>query len=411
MRKLASIQRIVNIAPIPGADAIERADVLGWSVVVKKGEFAVGDLAVYHEIDSFLPASEPAYAFLMDKAVEWEGASGVRLRTMKLRKQLSQGLLVPIASIRAFDDPKRSVEGGGLMEGDDVTACIGVRKWEPAEEKRSNSGGINKPAGTKQFPSFIRKTDQERVQNYVNELSRHADETFEVTVKLDGSSMTLFYVNESSPHFEHILADQEKRMLKSMGWWPRMLWKLRKRMGWLADIPTAFSGVCSRNIQLDTNGDNHFSQFYREHDIAERFKAFFGTTCSYAVQGELIGKSIQANHENVQGENEFYVFDIFDIDLQEYLPPVIVRGICLGLGLNYVPVLNTAMTIQDFEHCAADADDGNFNRYTVDMILAYAEGPGMNKGVKREGVVFKSNESPFSFKAISNSYLLKKESK
>src|SRR4051812_3845182 len=102
MRKLASILRIVNIAPIPGADAIERADVLGWSVVVKKGEFAVGDLAVYHEIDSFLPASEPAYAFLMDKAVEFDGTQGVRLRTIRLRKQLSQGLLIPVGAFKCL---------------------------------------------------------------------------------------------------------------------------------------------------------------------------------------------------------------------------------------------------------------------------------------------------------------------
>src|SRR3954470_9408671 len=102
MRTLVSIQKIVDLQPIPGADTIEVAQVLGWHVVVKKGEFQPGDLAVYFEIDSLLP-QEPAYDFLAKngtKKTEVDGriVEGYRLRTIKLRGQISQGLCLPLGT-------------------------------------------------------------------------------------------------------------------------------------------------------------------------------------------------------------------------------------------------------------------------------------------------------------------------
>lgn len=369
---------------------------LGWSVVVKKGDFQVGDLAVYFEIDSFLSAENPAFATFEERFTNWGTKRGMRLKTIKLRKQISQGLLMPLGSFAELSAPGNPLPA----EGDDVTDLLKIEKWEPAEETRSN-GGPNKTAGAKPFPSFIQKTDQERVQNYMNELPKHMSETFEVTVKLDGSSMTVFHVGNSSPHFDHVHEDMDTRVLKKLKGWKRLVHKLKAKLG--VGKPLFYDGVCSRNIQLGINDDNHFSTFVREHGMLE---ALENMGRNIAVQGELLAPSIQANHEQVKGF-EFYVFDIFDIDAQAYLKPAEAREVVATLGWNYVPVLDTVSNLSYFEHEAANGDP-EFNRHTVDMILAYAEGPGMNKGVKREGIVFKSNETPFSFKAISTSYLLKK---
>lgn len=96
MRKLASIRKIDELRPIPGADAIECALVGGWTVVVKKGEFAAGDLAVYCEIDSWIPVDLAPFLVKGKEPREFEGIKGERLRSIKLRKQISQGLLLKI---------------------------------------------------------------------------------------------------------------------------------------------------------------------------------------------------------------------------------------------------------------------------------------------------------------------------
>lgn len=398
MRKLASLQRIVGVRPIEGADRIEAVDVLGWTVVCTKGDFAVGDLAVYFEVDSWLDASDPRYATFEDRFTNWDGKRGMRLKTIKLRKQVSQGLLLKVEN---FPEIK------SRDEGDDVTALIGVVKWEPAEDFGAMGGALGKKtAGAKNFPSFIRKTDQERVQNYLNELRKHGDETFEVTIKLDGSSMTLFHVGKSSPHYSFIIADQEARELRNKSWLGRLAYKVQKFLG-RVERPDAFTGVCSRNIQLAPDGDSHFSTFTRENKFLEKMKSH---GYNIAVQGELIGPSIQQNYEKVNGL-EFYVFDVFDIDAQEYVKPRRARAIAADLGFSYVPVIAESLNLNRWTQQLANVGGRCSDRGVVENILEYAEGPGMNKGVKREGVVFKSNESDFSFKAISNSYLLKKEGK
>jgi RNA ligase (TIGR02306 family) len=99
MRKLATIRVIDGIQPIQGADAIECAVVGGWKVVVKKGEFLVGESALYLEIDSWVPHELAPFLTKGDEAKEFEGVKGNRLRTVKLRGQISQGLLLPLAAI------------------------------------------------------------------------------------------------------------------------------------------------------------------------------------------------------------------------------------------------------------------------------------------------------------------------
>jgi len=331
-RKLATIRRIAEVKPIEGADLIEAIRVDGWWVVAKKGEFPVDSLAVYMEVDSFVPTEiAPFLTKAGHEPKEFEGVKGERLRTVKLRGQLSQGLLLPISIL-----PVSAV----IEIGSDVTDILGIVKWErPISPQLTGLAKGN-------FPNFIRKTDQERVQNIGRTLESYINETFEVTIKLDGSSCTIFVKDEDD-------------------------------------------GVCSRNLELKQNEDNAFWRIALDYNIHKKIRAYGK---NIAVQGELIAPNIQSNYEKVT-KPEFYVFDVFDIDKQEYMLPKERREFCKLLDIPHVPIVDKAFSMID----------------NVDKLLDVAEGDGMNKGVKREGLVFKHNSSDFSFKAISNSYLLKEK--
>lgn len=331
-RKLATIRRIAEVKSIEGAEFIEAVRVDGWWVVAKKGEFPVDSLAVYMEVDSFVPTE---IAHFLTKAghepKEFEGVKGERLRTVKLRGHLSQGLLLPISIL-----PTTTV----IEVGNDVTELLGVLKWErPISPQLYGQAKGN-------FPSFLRKTDQERVQNIGRTLEGYINETFEVTIKLDGSSCTIFSNGEED-------------------------------------------GVCSRNLELKRDENNAFWKIALEYDIHKKIRAYGK---NLAVQGELIAPNIQGNYEKVT-KPEFYVFDVFDIDKQEYMLPKERQEFCKLLDIPHVPIIDKAFTMV----------------VDVDKLLDMAEGNGMNQGVKREGLVFKHNSSSFSFKAISNSYLLKEK--
>ena len=393
MRKLASIQKILNIRPIPGADKIEAVDILGWTVVSEKGIHTVGDLVVYFEIDSFLNAEDPRYASFEERFTNWGNKRGMRLKTIRLRKQTSQGLILSLKNFPEIKNPK---------EDDDVTELLKIEKWESLTEANSNSGGASGRSTTKPFPSFIRKTDQERVQNQINHLPRVYDQdTFEVTIKLDGSSMTVYHLSDTSPYFEQYLAEREERFLKRMSWLQKLVYKVKKKFGRIPK-PEYIQGVCSRNIELDIDGDNHFSQYVRDTGILAKLRH---ANANIAIQGELIAPDIQGNYEKVD-KREYYIYDVFDIDKQKYFLPVESRNTTQALGLDYVPVLGENVKLSEMFPVDLKAEGGM--RQLVDKILEYAEGTGMNSGVKREGVVYKSNKDEFSFKAISNSYLLKK---
>ena len=340
MRKLATIRKIDSIRPIPDADAIECAVVGGWTVVIKKGDFKAGDLAIYCEIDSWIPH---ALAPFLSKGKEprvFDGIVGERLRTMKLRGQLSQGLLLPLI-IKM---------GGNLLpttrrivsEGEDVSEALGIVKYE-APVPACLAG---KARGM--FPSFIPRTDQERIQNLTTEHAEWvtAGLTWELTEKLDGSSMTV-YVNER----DH--------------------------------------GVCSRNLNLyDTEGNTLWQVAHRDQILT----AIQDSQRNLAIQGELIGEGIQGNHYKIKGQS-FYVFDIYDIDKGLYLTPEERRDFCEFHELLHVPVI---------------VDDKDLGIGTVEELLSWANDKSrLNSQADREGLVFKCNERQISFKTISNKYLLK----
>lgn len=287
MRKLATIRKIDEIHPIDGADAIECAVVGGWTVVVKKNEYQAGDLAVYCEIDSWIPTELAPFLSKGTEPREYNGIKGERLRTVKLRKQLSQGLLLPLSVLgkpeEIFPINDNSVDA-------DVTDQLGIQKWEapiPAQLSGQVKGN---------FPTAVPKTDQERIQNLKKEIASwlEAGTMWEVTEKLDGSSCTMYLDMDNEFH------------------------------------------VCSRNLDLKRDENNSLWKVAIANNVEGRM--LVENLEGFAIQGELIGEGIQKNPYGISGQ-DFYVFDVYDTKKGQYLLPAERRELVSKLGLKHVPVL------------------------------------------------------------------------
>jgi RNA ligase (TIGR02306 family) len=343
MRKLATIRKIDQLLPIEGADAIECAIVGGWKVVAQKGLYQEGDLAVYFEIDSWIPTELAPFLSKGKEPREFEGVKGERLKTIKLRGQLSQGLLMPIREIDAFKTFSVGEDDSfDLCPDFDVTEVLGIKKWE----KPMNAQLAGMARGN--FPSLIPKTDQERVQNLTKEINNAIEQRlrFEVTEKLEGSSMTCYLID-------------------------------------------GVFGVCSRNLDLKETEGNSFWSTARRDDIEGKMRAI-DEHWNFAIQGELIGPGIQGNIYNLS-KLEFRVFDVYNIQMGGYLDPEARRDLVARMGLEHVPVLTSFMMA-----------------IPVPDLLTLAEGKSVMGmiGCEREGLVFKEVNGGMSFKAISNKYLL-----
>jgi len=338
-RKLATIRTITNIQSIDGADMIELASVGGWNVVVAKDVgHKVGDKVVYCEIDSFLPIREE-FEFLRKSSYKKMGEQeGFRLKTIKLRGQVSQGLILPISVVPIT----QFTSANDLPEGMDVTEMLGIVKYEPpipAELAGKVKG---------QFPSFLRKTDEERIQNLTREFEEwkyQSKHQFYVTEKLDGSSATFYYNNGEF-------------------------------------------GVCSRNLELLETEGNTFWKVAREMDLENKLSKY-GRNIS--LQGELIGEGIQGNPYKIKGQKVMF-FNVFDIDEQQREGLGGFLKIMDDLFLEFVPIIDIVFELPD----------------SVDEMLKIAEGKSkLNSNTEREGLVVRSIDTKISFKAISNKFLLK----
>ena len=343
MRTLASIRKIDSIRPIEGADAIECAVVGGWTVVVKKGEFQADDLAVYCEIDSWIPNDLAPFLSKGREPREYNGVLGERLRTVKLRGQLSQGLILP------FTAPMAILIGMGPGDqptdyiGIDVTEMLGIQKWEapiPAQLAGQVRGS---------FPTAVPKTDQERIQNLTSEFAQWVQDgtQWEVTEKLDGSSCTIYLDNENVLH------------------------------------------VCSRNLDLTRDENNTFWKVVIESGIDQKMHEL--GMDGYALQGELIGEGVQKNPYGLKG-HAFYLFDIYDTIRGRYVPPEDCRYAASRLGINHVPLIEAELTL---------------NGSVDDLLKYAEAKSKLNPNTEREGIVFKRTDGKGSFKAISNKFLLK----
>lgn len=350
--KLASVQKVLSLTPIEGADKIEIATVLGWQIVVKKDEYKVADLCAYVQIDTVMPEL-PEYEFLRERKF--------RVRTIKLRKQISQGLIVPL--------PK-----GNWKEGDDLTEVLGVKKYEKPD---NNPERYEKPRVPKVwykkwiylfkynilfklFPKLQKQsrspfpkhlvsiTDEERIQNIPQVLTQYAGKMFVVSYKLDGSSITIIH---------------QKVMGKS---------KYR---------------ICSRRFELHDKKNDWYKVFTdtKFADEVQKLVKHFKTN-DIIVQGEAIGK-FNGNHHNLQRE-QIRLFNIY-VDGKR-LNQVEFENVCLKNNIPHCPVYKVV----------------HLNHTLPEILLESEIKDILNPHVEVEGLVWRCVDDNMSFKVINNKYLL-----
>lgn len=354
MRKLCYKTTITGISPIENADRLEVAGIRGWRVVVGKGEFKEGDTVLFFEIDSALNANDTRFEFLKDRCLRQFKIGDtlvdqcIRIRSMKLRGVVSQGLVAPCSTF---------YEVRSMPLEEDCSALLGVRHYDEVQEATRRLTGKVVAADQKgSFPSFIPKTDEERIQNLDQALlEKLKDEPLECTVKRDGSSMTVFY------------AAQER--------------------------PGDPFGLCSRNFELKP-GLGTWWKPVEAHGLQEKLAAWCTRSgIDIAIQGELVGPGVNNNRDMLE-DHDWHVFRVWNITERRWLTWDERYSLCRDLGLPHVPVIGT-YTI------------GGFGR-DRDRMLAFADGTTEN-GHPREGLVWKSNDGTFSFKTVSNAYLLKEK--
>jgi RNA ligase (TIGR02306 family) len=335
MRKLASIQKIIALDAIENAEAIERATILGWQLVVKKDEFKVGDLVVYCEIDSVMP-NKPEFEFLQPR--------GMRIRTIRLRGQVSQGICFPLSILpKDFE----------IVEDADCTDALGITKYEPPMPACLSGIAIGN------FPGFIPKTDETRVQVLQKLLDKYVGAKCYITEKIDGSSATFYFNN-------------------------------------------GVFGVCSRNLDLEYNEENSFWKAALALGLKGKLENLNG---NFALQGELVGEGIQGNKLGLQGQRILF-FNVFNIDKFEYLKYNEFIELMQQLGLPTVPILTNNYLLEN----------------NIDSIVKLATiKSNLNKNVWAEGIVIRPldekldlilssnyfNNGRVSFKAINPEFLLK----
>lgn len=363
-RKLVTLRKVKTITPIPKADAIERVTVDGWNVVSKKGQFKVGDIGVFFEVDSGLPVEDHRFDFLSKGgSKDFHGKSVYRINTMRLRGVISQGLLLPLSQFPEIEnhllldsiDVNRAVE-----DRLDFAHLLGVVKYDPPMKIRgADSAG--------DFPFWIRKTDQERINNIFDMMMVDAkDKEFIATLKMDGSSATYCYTTDKDKFYDTLSVDEDGGQFF----------------------------VCSRNQTLK-DGDSAFHGASKELHLYKKLKAYHQYSgWNLAFQGELLGRGIQGTREKIY-DYTVHIFSIFDIDNQCYLPWDDVVSICRELNIPHVKELGRFKPFHEFN----TVDD--FIDYANDVEPVYADMP--------EGVVFHSEDGTMSFKAISTNYLLKFE--
>ncbi len=350
MRKLASIQTVGAVEPIANADAIEKIRVLGWAVVVKKGDFKVGEKLIYCEIDSLLP-ERPEFEFLRgssfkpcqtDASGQLVLPSGFRIRTVKLRGQVSQGICFPLSLLPA---------GVETNEGADVTAELGIVKWEPPVPV-GLGGRVKGP-----FPAFLPKTDETRVQVLPQVLERHRGKKFYVTEKLDGTSFTAFLRQEEF-------------------------------------------GICSRNLWMDeTDPSNVLARLAIQLKLEDKLRlAKKRLGHDLAIQAEVIGPGIQGNKYQLS-EVTLRVFNVLDIDRYTLLDHAAMNASLAEMQLESVPQLGSIILGHTVDELVAFSEGVSI----------------LKSDVQREGIVLRPFQEEqddeiggrLSFKVINPKFLLK----
>lgn len=388
---MAHVELIASLSPINGADRIELAKMenLGWQVVVKKGEFNVGDKIVYIEIDSVVPADNPYFEFMADRKY--------RVKTIKLRQTLSQGLIVPMSVL-----PNLGIE---YKVGQDVTEILGVKKYDEYGENNANADvseemsersrlknrygklyhsrwfkyllshkWIRKillprkksgmPTG---WPSFMPKTDEERIENCPYHLNDQEVKWIR-TIKMDGTSSS-FAV--------------------------RKTWK-----GWE-------TWVCSRNVVQKSpdhatffkEDSNVYWDMEKKYDILNKLKDYCKRNkCEWAYfQGESCGPKLQGNRMGLP-DRRCYMFNFVDSRNGRWESDKASTA-WTAEGLLWVPILDS----KDNPYTLPSTIE-EMKKSVEDLRYCYQD---MNNDLA-EGLVYRSLTNPvMSFKNVSNAYLLK----
>ena len=355
VRQLATIRTISVLRPFPNADRIVVAQVDGWVCVVPKVEFHVGDHIVYIEVDSVLP-ERPEFEFMRDRKF--------RVRTIKLRGQVSQGLVFPLTILPP----------GNYTAGMDVTESLGITKYDPQAQQEALL--LQQPKRSKNpltaflmrfkwyrklfakakrkggFPNWIVKTDETRIQNMpvLFDIESRRGTDFSVTEKVDGQSVTYYLCRLPKQHYEF--------------------------------------GVCSRNIRLGTPDNSSYWTVARKYDIENVLRQLIGDKDKIVLQGEICGNGIQGNKYHISGY-ELFVFNLIFPDHKCSTSEI--AQLIEPFGLKTVPI------IEENKKLPA----------TIAELVEYSKGLStVRKGQKREGVVLRNMKSNISFKVLNPDFLL-----
>ena len=429
-RRLARIVRVTDVKPIPKADRLEVAVVDGWECVVQKGTFGPGSTGLYFEIDAAIALDSPVFKefdtqYLRKTLDEAIGKEYAVIKTIRLRGQLSQGLLLPA---KYFPGAILTPSDVGL----NVTNDLEVLKYvSPAEAKLfyAESESISPDAsntkkliwrlrawlmqgiivdGLQPWPAGHVKSEEERVQNipqFYRQMVEEEDEG-ELSVKLDGESAT-FYTDldtkkigvaqrNYSLRTEDVLYTKKESLRVYLSDWVRFIG--RKLAGGTCAFPKWKTRYHAQSVPLVSYFKRNLiedrMQMFNE-SMSPRFRCEgwpfpFMDGKVLALQGEMVGPDFNGNAENI-AVNTFFIYRAYANGNQR-LTPEQTEQIANYLQMEYIPVIEKRMKLPK------DMSD----------MLKLADGPAaLSKGI-REGVVVKSHKTGFSFKVISNKWLEKK---
>ena len=363
-RKLASVQKVKAIRPIEGADRIEVVQVLNWDCVASKGQYHVGDLVIYFEIDSLLP-DIPAFEFLKKSA--WsQKLNKYKISTHKFRNQISQGLVMPITQLREIYNAINgtSISSIDYDEGDDLTALLKIEKYEPPVSNGPLGEIIN-------HEWYVPKTDEERIQvcaeNVLPEYIKRGQNEWYASIKLDGTSCTAGLFDDA--------------------------FLIGGRTQWYKD-------------------ENMYTTTVKKYgDIEAKAREYLDTTGVYVVfQGELCGPGIQGNKLGLK-EKEWFIFNVFvsttgKYDSYEKLDLIGMLAICERFGLKHVPIIDDEYKFSFDGYSNTDEIVNGLLSYVDNFkYRTYFEDASPNQVA--EGLVFRLNDMTNSFKVVSNKFLLK----
>lgn len=392
MRKLASIQKIKDISPIVCRDRIVKATIEGWSVIVSKDDFKVGDLCVFFEIDSILP-NVPEFEFANKRSSH--------LRTMKMGGVLSQGLAITIEQAESVAKQLKHSFPKKLEVGLDLTDVLGITKWEPKEQtpritsKKSFFERLKsffvRPENTDFPTNLVEKTDETRVENIIDtEIQEWADKKipFTATVKMDGSSTTWILRKKMFGGFEKIMCSRNVRITKDSEFYERYV-DIRDKSKIFEVLNTIYDLANSKRIGLNES---------------DKSKVEF-----VCIQAELCGPSIQGNRAKLE-HNTLFAFNlIIKTGNKKYKLPPNVFDYVIDLPENdYLFIVQNVYL--------ANANNGHLPR-TIEafynMSTIYYDNVRNNREPAKElellgeGLVFRNYEHGLSFKCVNPDYLMK----